>query len=81
MGSEDPSYLRLIQVKLFILVICLVYSLYFNGSLVLGAHDEVLQITHGSGSEERKEQCARGKIREEQKHSITSVITNCGKSS
>lgn len=54
--------------KLYILVIYLVYSLYFNWSLVLGARDEVLKITHGSGGEERKEQYAGGKVREEQKH-------------
>lgn len=67
--------------KLFIFVIYLVYSLYFNWSLVLGAYDEVLKIAHSSGGEERKEQCAGGKVREEQKHIITSITTNCGKSS
>jgi len=48
---------------------------------VPGACDEVLKVTHSSEGEERKEQSAAGKSREEQKHSITSAITNCWKSS
>jgi len=67
--------------EIFFFFFYLVYSLYFNWSLVPGACDEVLKVTHSSEGEERKEQSAAGKSREEQKHSITSAITNCWKSS